>query len=55
MAENLAILHFLGPVEIGVIFFLFLLLFGAKRLPAMAKGIKEAVLELRKGVRDDDE
>lgn len=42
-----------GHWEILVILFVVLLLFGAKRLPAMAKGIGQSVREFRRGIRDD--
>jgi len=40
-----------GP-EIIIILVLVLLLFGAKRLPEMAKGIGQSVREFRKGIKD---
>ena len=42
-----------GHWEILVILLVVLLLFGAKRLPAMAKGIGQSVREFRRGIRDD--
>ena len=42
-----------GPWEILVILVVFVLLFGAKRLPGMGKGIAQSVREFRRGVRDD--
>ena len=47
-----AFIQALGPMEIGIIVFLFLLLFGAKKLPQLARGIGESIRELRKGAKD---
>ena len=38
--------------ELLIILVIILLLFGAKRLPDMAKGIGQAIKEFRKGVKD---
>jgi sec-independent protein translocase protein TatA len=42
----------LKPLEIILILIVILLLFGAKRLPEMAKGIGQSVREFRKGIKD---
>jgi sec-independent protein translocase protein TatA len=42
----------LGLPEILVILFLVLLLFGAKRLPELARGLGKSLSEFRKGVKD---
>jgi sec-independent protein translocase protein TatA len=42
----------LGTWEILIILFIVLLLFGANRLPEMARGIGQSVREFRKGIRD---
>lgn len=42
----------LGMWELLIILVIVLLLFGAKRLPDMAKGIGQAIKEFRKGVKD---
>jgi sec-independent protein translocase protein TatA len=42
----------LGAPEIIVILIVVLLLFGAKRLPDLARSIGEAARELRAGMRD---
>ncbi len=44
-----------GIWELLIILVLVLLLFGAKRLPDMAKGMGQAIKEFRKGVRDVEE
>jgi sec-independent protein translocase protein TatA len=42
----------LKPLEIILILVVVLLLFGAKRLPEMARGIGQSVREFRKGIKD---
>jgi len=42
----------LGPTEIIILFFVILLLFGAKRLPGLAKGMGRGIKEFRKGIKD---
>lgn len=42
-------LAFLGPMEILLILILLLLLFGAKKLPALARGMGKSVTEFKKG------
>jgi sec-independent protein translocase protein TatA len=49
--ENMNFLN-LKPLEIILILVVVLLLFGAKRLPEMAKGIGQSVREFRKGIKD---
>lgn len=44
----------IGPAELIVILIIVLLLFGAKKLPELAKSIGTSAKELRKGLRDDD-
>lgn len=44
----------IGPAELIVILVIILLLFGAKKLPELAKSIGSSAKELRKGLRDDD-
>ncbi len=43
----------IGPMEIGLLVFLILLFFGAKRLPRLARQLRLSVLELRKGGDDE--
>jgi len=45
----------LGPQEIFVILLLLLLLFGAKRLPDLARSLGQGVKEFRKSVKDISE
>jgi len=46
-----------GPTELVILLFLVLLLFGAKRIPELARGLGSGVSEFRKGVsgKKDDE
>lgn len=41
-----------GIWELLIILVLVLLLFGARRLPEMAKGMGQAIKEFRRGIRD---
>jgi sec-independent protein translocase protein TatA len=45
----------LGPTEIGVILVIVLLLFGAKRLPELARSLGQGVREFRKSVKEISE
>ena len=48
----------LGPMEIGLILLLVILLFGAKKLPELAKGLGQGLKEFKTAVKensDDDE
>jgi sec-independent protein translocase protein TatA len=44
----------LGPAEIAMILAACLLLFGAKKLPGLARGMGESVRELRRSLREPD-
>jgi len=48
MNSTLAFLGPLGPAEMGVIFVLILLLFGAKKIPELAKGLGKSMGEFKK-------
>lgn len=39
-----------GPMELVIIFLVVLLLFGAKRLPEIARGLGESIREFKKSV-----
>lgn len=39
-----------GPLELLLIFFVVLLLFGAKRLPEIARGLGESIREFKKSI-----
>jgi len=45
----------LGPFEWGVIVFIFFLLFGAKRIPGLARGIAQGIREFRVTRLDDND
>lgn len=43
-----------GPMEIVLILFVVLLLFGAKRLPEIARGLGESIKEFKKSISGID-
>ena len=45
----------LGPTEMVIIAVILLMLFGAKKLPELARGIGQSAREFRKGVREIQE
>ena len=53
---NLSILLFfnLGPWEIIAIVFVIILLFGAKRIPELAKGLGKGIKEFKDASKDED-
>ena len=51
----LAIFESLGPLELVIILAVVLLLFGAKRLPEMARSLGRSSREFKKGLRDGQE
>jgi sec-independent protein translocase protein TatA len=44
----------IGVPELVVILVILLLLFGAKKLPELARSIGDSAKELRKSIKDDD-
>ncbi len=44
-----------GPVQIAIILFVIILLFGAKKLPALARSLGESITEFKKGREDLEE
>ena len=54
MAYNLGILAFssIGPMELLVIFLVILLLFGAKRIPEIARGLGKGIREFKGATRE---
>lgn len=44
----------LGPMEIILILLIILLLFGAKKLPELARGIGQAAREFKKGIQEEE-
>jgi sec-independent protein translocase protein TatA len=45
----------LSPWHLAIILFIVMLLFGAKRLPDLARSMGSSVRELKKGLNEDDE
>ena len=52
---SLGFLQSLGAPEIFIIVFLVLLLFGAKKLPELARGMGKAMKEFKKATKDVEE
>ncbi len=52
MMESLAFLPNLGPTEMVIIFVLVMLLFGAKKIPELARGIGKSLGEFKKAKND---
>ena len=50
--QSLAFIQSLGPMEIFVVVFIILLLFGAKKLPELARGMGKAMKEFKKATKD---
>ena len=44
-----------GPTEIIIILVIIVLLFGAKKIPQLMRGVGSGVREFKEGVRGDDE
>ena len=42
-----------GPLELGVILLVILLLFGAKKLPETARGLGRSITEFKAGMKDE--
>lgn len=45
----------LGPWEIILIVLAIMLLFGARKLPELARGLGRSTVEFRKGLKDEEE
>ena len=45
----------LGPMEIGIIVIVALVIFGPKKLPGLGKSMGEAIKGFKKGINDEDE
>lgn len=52
--NSLLFLGQMGPWQIAIIVIAILLLFGAKRIPELMKGLGSGVKEFKKGLKDDD-
>ena len=42
----------LGPLELGIVVLIILLVFGAKRIPEIAQGLGKGITEFKKAARD---
>lgn len=45
----------IGGLELVIILFIIVLLFGAKRIPELARGLGEGIRSFKDGVRGDDQ
>lgn len=52
MLNGLAFLQNIGLPELLVVLLIVLLLFGAKRLPEIARGLGKSVHEFKKGIKE---
>ena len=55
MLNNCQMLAWLNGWEIVLILAVVMILFGAKRLPALAKGLGQGIKEFKTGLREDPE
>ena len=44
----------IGPTELIIILVIVVLLFGARKLPALARGLGQSAKEFRKGLSEDE-
>ena len=49
------VLNTVGPTELIIVLTIVLLLFGAKRIPDLARGLGTGIREFKRGVRDEGE
>jgi len=52
MNQSLAMIGGIGVMELVLIFLVLLLVFGAKRIPQIARGLGEGIRNFKGGVRD---
>lgn len=53
--QLLAFLPSLGPTELFILVFIVLLLFGAKKLPELARGMGSAMKEFKKANKEEED
>ena len=51
--SNTEIMGALGPLEWMIIILVLVLLFGARKIPGLARGIGQGIFEFRKAMKDD--
>jgi sec-independent protein translocase protein TatA len=49
------VLNTVGPTELIIVLAIVLLLFGAKRIPELARGLGTGIREFKRGARDEGE
>ena len=49
------VLNTVGPTELIIVLAIVLLLFGAKRIPELARGLGTGIRAFKRGVRDEGE
>ena len=52
---KLFFLGVLGPWQVGMIVFVVILLFGARKIPELFKGLGSGIKEFRNATKEDDE
>jgi len=45
----------IGPLELGLIVLVILLMFGAKKIPELAQGLGKGMREFKKALKDSEE
>ena len=55
MLHLMGLFNRVGPWEVVIIAVVLVFLFGAKKLPELARSIGQSARELRKGLNEDDE
>ncbi|MCF8299160.1 MAG: twin-arginine translocase TatA/TatE family subunit [Saprospiraceae bacterium] len=52
---SLLFLNRFGPLELGLILIIVLLIFGGKKIPSLMKGIGKGIKEFKTGIKGEDE
>ena len=53
--REIAFIQQIGVTEVLVLVLILVVLFGAKRLPALARGVAQSLTEFKKGLREGNE